>query len=909
MINELEQYDSMLNTYFFGKQILAEELRTVIRGFQALPFMPPIEEEIVEMIARNFEARHSITMDRGAALNNPIYQPWLQAKKAKIDPYFWDRYQKLLIQKSLPNDVIQKTDLTTDRIVGFLQDPSMEGSWSRIGLVMGQVQSGKTSNYTGVIGKAADAGYKLIIVIAGVNNKLRNQTQIRIEEGFVGVDSSKVAAASSGSRYVGVGMIDPRRIPGYLTTSLRDFNKIQATGFGIPLQNMNEPVVLVIKKNSSVLARLLEWLKDHNLRNASSEKISEPLLLIDDEADNASINIKYGQGGTATINSQIRSLLSISERSCYVGYTATPFANIFIDPATNDTMFKEDLFPRDFIVSLDPPSNHIGPDYFFLGEGRDSLKEIDEFQEFLPLKHKKDLVLAGLPESLKEAMRYFVIARAIRLARGHTSNHTSMLVNASVFNDVQAQIRDRVQEYLNQMLSSIRINGALNFKQAMQDEEIKALYDTWNSQEDIQSPEWSEIQDLLLRSAAPIQVALINSRSQDNLDYGEYEKDGLHVIAVGGYTLSRGLTLEGLMVSYFFRRSLMSDTLLQMGRWFGYRDGFVDLCRVWMPKESIGYYEHIAENILMIREELREMEERNATPMEFGLRIRTHPDALMITARNKMGSSENVLVSIGLHLSFIETYIIHKNKAILDKNRSAARSLVEGMLNSGISSENPPRGAGSSGHLFRNVGSDAVLDFLGTFQNHPGAFKTESEPVRKYIRDRSGSELAKWDVFFPSVGTTDAVSDESLGITIRCQMRRTTSESVNGSEPGLNFSKKNNRVSTRGIEKIGLSLEDIKKAEEKFQEERGSEGAAPLRNFPDHIYRNERVNPLLVIHMIDPWGEEEKSIDQPVVAWSISFPDSSNREQTTEYNVNTTWLKEQMLGDPDEEEMEDEGDQ
>ena len=909
MISELEQYDSMLDTWFFGKTILPEDLREVIRGFQNLPFMPPIDDEAVEVIARKFEARHSITMNRGSALNNPIYEPWLQAKKAEIDPYFWERYQKLLIQKPLPQDVIQKIDQTTDRIVGFLQDPSVEGTWSRIGLVMGQVQSGKTANYTGVIGKAADAGYKLIIVIAGVNNKLRNQTQIRIEEGFVGRDSSKVSSASSDSKYVGVGMIDSQRIPGYLTTSLRDFNKIQATGSGIPLQNMNEPVVLVIKKNSNVLANLLEWLKDHNLKNASSEKISEPLLVIDDEADNASINIKYGQDGVARINSQIRSLLSIAERSCYIGYTATPFANIFIDPDTENSMYGEDLFPRDFIVSLDPPSNHIGPDYFFLGGGKESIIEIDENQEILPLKHKKDLVIDGLPESIKEAMRYFVIARAIRIARGHISKHTSMLVNASVYNDVQTQLRDRIQSYLNQIQSSVRINGALPFEQAMQDEELKALYDTWEDQSDVQEIAWAQIQELLLKAAAPVQVALINSKSQDNLDYGDNEKNGLHVIAVGGYTLSRGLTLEGLMVSYFFRRSLMSDTLLQMGRWFGYREGYVDLCRVWMPKESIGYYEHIAENILMIREELREMEARNATPMEFGLRIRTHPDALMITARNKMGSSEHVLVNIGLHLSFIETYLIHKAEPIIERNRSAAKSLVARMQSSGIIPEAPPQGAGSAGNLYKHVGSDAVLDFLGTYENHPGSFKTETGPVRNYIRNRTDSELKEWDVFFPSVGTPDAVIDESLGITIRCQKRSTTTDSINGSDVALNFSKKNNRLSTRGIEKIGLSLDDIEGAEENFQEQRRSEGAPPLKNYPDHIYRNVRGNPLLVIHMIDPRNEDENSICDPVVAWSISFPDSDKREQTTEYNVNTTWLKEQFLGDPDEEEIDGDGDQ
>ena len=169
--------------------------------------------------------------------------------------------------------------------------------------------------------------------------------------------------------YVGVGRFDHTRRPVTFTNTIRDFNKATATGVGIPLQNLTEPAVFVIKKNSSTLKNLLEWLREHSARGGG-ESIDEPMLLIDDEADNASINIRHGAGEVSRINGQIRDLLRMFDRSCYVGYTATPFANIFIDPDTDDQMRGEDLFPRSFIVSLDPPSNYFGATTVFIEERR-----------------------------------------------------------------------------------------------------------------------------------------------------------------------------------------------------------------------------------------------------------------------------------------------------------------------------------------------------------------------------------------------------------------------------------------------------------------------------------------------------------------------------------------------------------
>ena len=914
-IKGYEEYTQQLNAWFYGKEIPPEQIREMIKGFSKLPNFPPIDESTIEEIARNFEASHGITMSLGSNLFDPTFQPWLQSKKAEINPYYWERYKTLLIRQSFSNDVINKMDAKTDQITGWLEDPGKEGTWSRKGLVVGNVQSGKTANYIGVMNKAADAGYKVIIVIAGLNNKLRNQTQIRIEEGFVGRDSSSLTTGSPTGSYFGVGLIEQTRMPGYLTTRLRDFNKIQATSAGIPFQNMIEPAVLVIKKNSGVLKNLLEWIQHHNLQNANSNQINEPLLVIDDEADNASINIKYGKDEVSRINSQIRALLKVSKRSCYVGYTATPFANIFIDPDTDDEMLDDDLFPKHFIESLDPPSNYLGPDYFFLGAGQSSLvtidDEISEGANVLPLKHSRTFALTGLPQSLEEAIGYFVIARAIRIQAGDGSEHSSMLVNASVYNDVQAQLRGYIQEYLSDMESCIRVNGSLPVEKALQDHRIAGLHKIWAKYADIQNYPWGSIQDALLQAVAPIQVPLINGKSKDTLNYSDYKKDGMHSIAVGGYTLSRGLTLEGLMVSYFFRGSILEDTLLQMGRWFGYRDAYADLCKIWLTEESQDHYKDIAEDIMELRDEFKKMSDANATPSEFGLKVRSHPGVLMMTARNKMGSSQEVISNVGLHNQFIETTTVHGSPTEISNNRNATDKFISGLIESGVNTEDTPAGSGMSGHVLKNVDVERVLEFIGDFKNHPGSHITEIPSIRDYIIPRATTELGMWDIYLPSLQSGDKFCSSIGGLHINCQLRTSSiTESLNNGPLGIKLSN-NKRVSSRGIEKIGVSPEKIKAAEEAFEKQQ-IEGGSTAKNTPDYCYRAKRSKPLLVIHLIQPVKpklngqsiSENPLIDEPVIAVSISFPDTSTPKETTVYRYNTTLLKEladNHLGDDEDD--------
>ena len=416
---------------------------------------------------------------------------------------------------------------------------------------------------------------------------------------------------------------------------------------------------------------------------------------------------------------------------------------------------------------------------------------------------------------------------------------------------------------------------------------------------------WSQIQALLHKSISAVSVVEINSRATGSLDYSEHETSGINVIAVGGLSLSRGLTLEGLTVSYFLRRSMMYDTLFQMGRWFGYRDGYEDLCRVWMPEEAQGWYDHIAESIDELRDELTRMQSANATPRDFGLKVRNHPDTLVVTARNKIGSGQRHTVLIGLANRFVETAILHRDDATLEANLRAAVRLAGDMRAGGQAAENGELIDG--GRLVRDVPVEVVDVFLGAFRNHPGSLATESNPVRRYIAARAADELSRWDVLFAGVRrqTERSLVDHSLGFPLVCQ-RRAVGKRSDGSM--LMITNKQ-RVSSRGITKVGLTDRQAQAAENDYDVNRSSSPGGTTK-YPDRIYTRIRTRPLLVIHLL-AIGEEGDDLSKatPVAAWSISFPETGLDERTVEYVVNTTWYQEHYGNDDtDDDENGDDAD-
>lgn len=860
-----------------------------IQGPEAPNFVD--KEVFVEQIARSLEEKLDISMPDATVIQLP-FKEWLGERRASADLYFWDRYRKSLLQDGFGKEVVGTISRDTDKIVGLLEDPEKAGPWKRRGLVVGHVQSGKTANYNGVICKSADYGYKVIILLAGVHNNLRSQTQQRVEEAFIGVDTDKKDRNLPLKECkTGAGKLaDDMRIPFSLTSREHDFRKDSAKAATFSLNAVKEPVILVIKKQTSVLKNLIEWLK--SLNETTQGKIRcVPMLLIDDEADNASINVASGDNPTR-INAQIRMLLAMFEQSSYLGYTATPFANIFIDPDTDHEMLEDDLFPKDFIVSLEAPDNYVSAARMF-GEDGDLthlLQPVSDHLAFFPERHKIDHKVMNLPESLTEAVRRFLLGRAVRIIRGRGQDHASMLVNVSRFNSVQQQVASHLTNYLEDMRNSVKLHAALPDKDAMKDPGIRALYETWNEMSPAQGETWDQIKANLFAATGSVVVRTINNKSSDRLDYKNHKENGLHVIAVGGLSLSRGFTLEGLMVSYFIRNSIMYDTLLQMGRWFGYRDGYVDLCSLYMTDEAQSWYSHISSAIDELRAEFRLMEQQGRSPSEFGLKVRTHPESLIVTARNKMRSGKKVIHSVSLDGRLIETAYLKSAPAAIESNRE----LLKGMLSK--LDANGKHEMNESGYLWKNVPADLVCQFISRFQNHDDASAiTQSGPVIDFIQGDPG-RFGSWDVCLYSLRTG---MKETIGALDVIQQERSCIE-INSC---YQVSGKKMRVASRGAEKVGLGNEQQAEAEKQ---------AENLPNISDRIYRALRSRPLLMLHLLDlrRMSPGKDKLASMVCAWGVSFPGlkGGGNGKEVEYIVNTVWWGEQHKEFVEEaEEVENEG--
>ena len=893
----------------------AEEVRNVVNDLRKLPMFVKISDADAEDTAKDIEQRQGVSMGLGSILESQEeFLPWLDDAKAfgYIKPYYWPRYENFLQSKALPKEVIYGMDQITDRMLRQLGDPRNSAPWSRRGMVVGHVQSGKTANYTGLICKAADAGYRLIVVIAGIHSNLRNQTQARIDEGFIGRDTSRLQKrAREGQRWIGVGEFDKRKTPVSLTTTIKDFHRETAKTNMSQIGSYAEgiPVILVIKKNSNTLKNLIEWLREHSA-SGGEEMIDQPMLVIDDEADNASINVKYTKDDVSRINGQIRDLLGLFHHSCYVGYTATPFANIFIDPEVKDDMLGEDLFPKHFIIGLDAPTNYFGASKVFIDgmpeEGNpEYLRYIEDNKDVLPIQHEKNFDVDELPPSMIRALRAFLIARTIRSLRRQSEQHTSMLVNASRFVDVQGKIRSRLRDRLDAIRDAVRVDASKG-PDALRNSEIGELHKVWFEEYTDVFNDWRAIQNGLLSTVDAAKIVQVNSQANE-LNYNEAGEVGLTVIAVGGFSLSRGLTLEGLTVSYLLRNSMMYDTLMQMGRWFGYRTGYEDLCRIWMPREAADWYAYIAEATEELHADLKRMERAKATPEMFGLAVRNHPKSLMITARNKIGSGRPLTFSREHSGKYVETTKVTADHEILDKNRDVAKRLLTDLKDCGVIIEEL-----RSGFLAREVPVQVIDDFLLAFRNDPRNVLTHTESLREYIAARIEDELAKWDVLIVSVRSKEPKSVIDFGgWQIGPVKRRVGASELR--EGVFAISGKRSRVASRGVEKTGVAPEAAEEAEATYREDNEITANEHV-NYPDRIYREARLRPLLILHLVRPFLPRSESADEsqvralseedPIVAWGISFPKSSKPDKPIVYVANMTMLK-GMYGEEDTDEDAD----
>ena len=914
-----------------------------------------VADRIIAASKKKLEKQYVIDI---IVANRKIYQPvssiiqdndeganWLSEFRASGQCSFrlWSDYKRSL---TLPAPAIVEINRSTDYILNQLANPEMSGNWYRAGLVVGHVQSGKTGNFLGLANKAMDCGYKIILVLTGMYNDLRSQTQCRIDKGVIGRVTNP--DAQDYRKTIGVGKyVNHPNIINLTSSKLKGDFGSQKTDIGGVLSSA-DPTIMVCKKNSSILSNILRLFSQHGVIADDGYPIivNTPLLIIDDEADSASINTEYNRGEISKINSKIRAILSLFEKRCYVGYTATPYANIFIDPdpvialdyieedGKRYRLCKDDLFPKNFILNLSAPSNYIGPNILF------GIPTVYDDSEKLPLpiieyikeddyleddsKGKKKKMLKSLPATLIEATKLFFVSTALRRARGQKTSHSSMLINVSQYirkmDDIAklmqvlvSELCDKIETLNDNKVLENELENLYNSKIKLSNEYISKDYPEWMPL--LRMKDWQEVRNELPVVAAKVrnEVRVIHSPTDDDfelnttrLDYDKYENkshefdNGLYVIVIGGNTMARGITLEGLVVSYFFRTSNTFDTLMQMGRWFGYRDGYIDACRLYLDKETETNFRCIAVATQKMRDDFDDMRYRGIKPRDYGLKVMRFPGVLEATSRNKFGAT--VKGRLSLNKTTLQAYKIKRDSEI---NAQNMQYVIDFLGKLGHSNHKMRFGVPSHHYFWKCTGND-IIDFIGKFKT-----ATEQMPaslLKAYISRQIGKgNLIEWTVVLANVQKKGDVVHSREFVTSAETIKVGPAIRGNNDNSSSEFYVANNAaISGPAYESLDLdddeyrqalkmTISQWKDAKEKNATKRMTEPTSPFANCSKRVRKS--TNGLLLLYNMD-FGDGKEN----VFTYVLSLPQIADKDETSisyEYRGNINAFK---LIDDDEQE-------
>ena len=712
-------------------------------------------EEIIELITNNFL---NIEIAKPHVFWGEGYNPWLEKNRPNIKWCYKGRYLNYLLKKKhwAPQSILS-LDKMSDIILDHTADPKSGKYFNVRGLVMGDIQSGKTANYTALVNKAIDAGYKIIIILAGLTRELRNQTQTRLDCEVAGRITSGLKAGTK----VGVGLYSPS--PSFMVETLtcaddeKDYGDFKKFFTQHVLDDNLTPVIAIVKKNTSVLSHLHDFLTKSAEDCYENGKLKIPVMIIDDEVDQASVDTKGAEeiSGASAINKWIRTIISGLNRSVYVGYTATPFANVFIDPDK-----ENDLYPKDFILYMPSSKGYCGIKEYFgvdieddedenVDHSNDLFREIKE-SEYLKLygpdtkRVKVDTDSISLTDSLKQAIRDYVLACSIKKARG-IGGPNSMLIHIARFKNPSTTLKPIVEQYINQLMLAI----TYGFK-----DETKTYKARWENDFAVVSEKrlggafkdkWEDIEKFLeptLYSISMGRIKVLNGDSGDNLDYSASE-DGDYIV-IGGDKLSRGLTLEGLSVSYYWRKSQNYDSLLQMARWFGYRNGWIDVCRIYTSSKFMKDFITVGKVLERFKLDLAKMFSDNLNPRDVGQRI-MYSSNLLPTSRAKMKSVTKLKVSFSNEIQ----QIISFDRKLIPHNFELTIKYINDTLGE-------PTYKTENGKLvYKNVDVKKVLQYLEQYKECGSFYEYGQICItnwKNYIENLvSKGELTSWTVVISSL--------------------------------------------------------------------------------------------------------------------------------------------------------------
>ena len=849
---------------------------------------------------------------------------WDELKQdPKFKPEYWTRYYDYLLKKpSWSITAVEDINSSTDEIMNALANPQKGVAGERMGMVFGYVQSGKTAHYIGMINKAYDAGYRIVIVLSGIHNSLRSQTQSRIDEEVLGYETSleNIGDMIRERNVIGVGVGPHNQVETVVQsiTTRDEKGDVNKKTEGV---SMMPPFMIVTKKNASVLRRILRFFrKNHCAEIIDGKKkipAKYPALIIDDEADQASINTKesYDDHGNvlddynpSTINGLIRELLSVFECRSYIGYTATPFANIFIPPHIDDERYGTDLFPRDFIYRAPRADQYIGAREFFgLGSSEDIPKmplyrKIVDGADYLGRGTRSTDAVGELPKELKVAVKYFLLSTALRNCRGQRNKPNTMLVHIVRFVSQQNKVKQKVLKYFKEEIEHYIRYGDSNIESELKSiweedylptaDKMRAQFSKYMSGCADVSWDciWTEIKRLIVDKE--ISVYSVNGKSEDVLLYKNHEGKPFNVIVIGGDKLSRGLTLEGLTISYFTRSSNTYDTLMQMGRWFGFRPGYLDACRLFTTPNLYASFSHISMATEDLAAQFDFMNSVVQTPKDFGLRVASHP-TLEITSRNKMRTGQEFKRDFSCKLS--QTRVFDIDGEQYDRNFEAVEDLLHAIKGCRVTTDQYQRThnrKAPGGHFFyQDVSAHDVANFFESYETSKTATRANSKYMADYIRTMNADGIGgvkSWTVCLINVSGHGKPFDIADLKNVGGGIYRKEGSGVDSYETTCSI----HTMTSADHEYLDYDKDAYDKAKELKEKYKND----PSKTKINEIIRRETrpfSNGLLILYPIGDAGKltAEQGNHKPPFGFAAVFPDRKGKGDLKSYRMNDIALE------------------